>query len=143
MIDWLLAGALLLATVAVGVVVHEFLHAAVLRSAGVACSIRLRPGSQEHGGFETLATGSLASVGIDAIPETCPTWRLRAAALAPLVMLLPVGAYAILLTQGYLAETTLGSIVVIAWMGSALPSPADFSIVWHPEETRSLLADEE
>jgi hypothetical protein len=139
MLGWLLASVALVATLAVGVVVHELLHATVLRTAGVRCAVEFRPRSPGGGRFETLVSGALASVSIESIPERCPAWRLRAAALAPLVMLLPATVFALLLTHGHVPRT-LGTAVLVAWLGSALPSPADFAVVWHPNQTRSLLS---
>lgn len=141
MLGWTLLVGALLVTVAVGVTVHELLHAVVLRSAGVDCSFDVLPADEDRSGFASLATGAVATVGIESVPSACSPWRLRLAALAPLVMLVPVVAYAALLLGGQVTETRLGSIVLIAWMACALPSPADFSIVWYPEETRKQAQD--
>lgn len=142
MIGWLVAVATTMClTVVVGVLVHELLHAAVLRSAGVDCSLRFRPENEAAEGFRTLATGALASVGIESVPANCSLWRLRVAALAPLAMVLPVAAFAWLLGAGSLTGSPLHTLVVICWLGCALPSPADFAIVWHTEDLRTRAAN--
>lgn len=142
MLGWtVLAGTTLLATVVVGILTHELLHAIALRSAGVDCSLRLLPDTEAETRLEALATGAWASVGFDAVPRSCDAWRLRVAALAPLAMLVPVGCYAVFLGQGHLVGTELETVAIIAWMGCALPSPADFAIVWHPEDVRTLTDD--
>ena len=133
-----LSGTALLLTVAAGVVAHEALHVLVLRSAGVRCSLAFRT-AREGSGFQTLVSGSWASVEMKSVPDDCPNWRLRVAAMAPLAMLVPVGAYAWFVTSGAATGSLTGSMVVIGWMACALPSPADFSIVWHTEEARELV----
>jgi|AntDeeMinimDraft_5_1070356.scaffolds.fasta_scaffold00216_13 hypothetical protein len=134
-----LAGLGLLLSVVGGVLVHELLHVLVLRSGGVRCSLVLRRVRGEQGGFQTLVSGSWASVEMKSIPAECSNWRLRGASMAPLAMLLPVGAYAWAVTSGHAAGTLFGSMVVIGWMACALPSPADFSVVWHTDEARELV----
>lgn len=142
MLGWtVLAVTTLLVTLVVGILTHELLHAIALRSAGVDCSLRFLPDTEAETGLEALATGAWASVGIDAVPRTCTTWRLRVAALAPLAMLVPVGCYAVFLGQGHLVGSQIETLAIIAWMGCALPSPADFAIVWHPGDVRTLTED--
>jgi hypothetical protein len=133
----------LFVSLVVGVLIHELLHVLVLKTAGVRCSLVLRPAGTDSGGFQTLVSGSWASVEMESIPATCSLWRLRAAAMAPLAMLLPVGGYAWFVASGPAGESLVASLVVIGWMACALPSPADFSIVWHPAEARALVAEGE
>ena len=135
-----LGGLGLLLSVTVGVLVHELLHVVVLRTAGVRCSVAVRPAG-DGSGFQTLVSGSWASVEMESVPTNCSLWRLRAAAMAPLSMLLPVGVYAWFVTTGVVTSSLLGSMVVIGWMACALPSPADFSIVWHTDEAREMVAE--
>lgn len=142
MIDAVVLASCLGLMVAVGIVVHELLHAVVLRSAGVECSLSLFPDGTGTGGFETLVSGSLASVEMASVPSNCSPWHLRLAAMAPLAMLVPVVAYGVLVTVGSLTGSTFGSVVVIAWMACALPSPADFAIVWHTEDALTLAGDD-
>ncbi|MCU4800199.1 hypothetical protein OB920_07440 [Halobacteria archaeon HArc-gm2] len=134
-----LAGLGILLSVIGGVLVHELLHVLVLRSGGVQCSLVLRRVRGEQGGFQTLVSGSWASVEMESIPADCSNWRLRGASMAPLAMLVPVGAYAWAVTSGQVTGTLFGSMVVMGWMACALPSPADFSVVWHTDEARKLV----
>lgn len=133
-----IAGLALAATLAVGVLVHEWLHVLVLRRGGVDCSLTFESTAEAASGLETLVSGSVAAVRLEAVPATCSDRILRAAALAPLVMLVPVAALA-LAAPGF--DAPLTAAVVVGWMACALPSPADFAIAWHPADARRHLTD--
>lgn len=129
-----LAVGALLASLAVGVIVHEYLHLIVLRRAGVNCSLAFASG-RDWRGFRALAAGHLASVELESVPETCSARRLRLAGVAPLAMVPVAGGYVALVQSGLAADTLVGSVVLVGWLACALPSPADFAIVWQPEGT--------
>lgn len=133
-----LAAVALLASLAVGVIVHECLHLIVLRRAGVNCSLAFAA-SRDWRGFRNLAAGHLASVELESVPETCSAGRLRLAGLAPLAMVPLAVGYVALVQYGLAADTLVGSVALIGWLACSLPSPADFAIVWEPEKTRTLV----
>lgn len=134
-----LAVVALLTSVAVGVMVHECLHLIALRRAGVTCSLVLAP-RREGRGFDNLATDHLASVELESVPETFSPGYLRLAGLAPLAMVPVAAGYVALVQYGLAADTLVGSAALIGWLACALPSPADFAIVWRPVETMRQLS---
>ena len=136
----LLAGiVVLLAAVSVGIVVHEAAHAAVLRLAGVPFQIRWLPGATRDR-FAAGLTGTLASVHMETIPAGLAPWKLRAASLAPLVLLVPLLPMAAgIVADPFAGDDVLVQLAVVGWIACALPSPQDFSLVWYAEE---VIADE-
>lgn len=130
----------LLGSVMLGLLVHESLHLLVLRRAGVDCSLRFEP-TQNWQTLNALVAGRLASVEMESVPASCPPWHLRLAALSPLVMVLVAGGYVALVDGGLAADTLLGSMALIGWLACAIPSPADFAIVWRPGETLERLTE--
>lgn len=124
----------LLVSLATGVVVHEALHLLVLRRAGVDCSLNFES-TRNWRSLRALVAGRLASVELDSVPPSCSPWHLRIAALAPLGMVPVAGSYVTLVGVGLAADTLVGSMALVGWLACAIPSPADFAIVWRPEET--------
>ena len=132
--DLLLAGGALLLTLAIGIVVHEFSHALVLRALGVPFDVEWLPDRDRTDAIGASAFGRWASVTPRTLPPDISPWGLRAAALAPLALAAPMA----LITLGVLPDPiqTGNSPLVaatLAWFGCALPSPQDFSLVWHAE----------
>lgn len=128
----------LLVVVALGVVAHELLHAAVLHAAGASYELRLFAGERGDGPSSALA-GSWASVRVLAVPAGTSHWWIRAASLSPLLLALPV----VLVPTGvvpdpFAAGDVVGQAAVLGVLACALPSPADFALVWEPE---SVVAD--
>lgn len=124
----------LLTAVAVGTVVHELLHAGVLRAAGVSVSLQWL-GDRSTGTLGSLLGGALAAVQLRRVPEHTSPWTLRIASLSPLVLVLPLLA----IPAGFVADPFAGGdpiaqAAVLGWMACALPSPADFSMAWHAED---------
>lgn len=131
--ELLLAGAVLLATLAIGTIVHELSHAITLQLLGVSCEIEW--GSSEEGTGFARAWGALATVTPRSMPPDLPPWRLRLAALMPLALAIPIP----LVLVGVLPDPLATGDPVVAsatvgWLACGLPSPQDFSLVWHAEE---------
>ena len=133
-----LAGAagVLLATLLLGLVAHELAHAAVLRALGVPFDVEIFPEGEDE-----VATGlgvhrAWATVTPRSIPRNVSPGGLRLAALAPFVLATPlVLVLAGVLPDPLAAENVFLSAATVAWFGCALPSPRDFSLFWHAEET--------
>lgn len=137
-IELLIAGGVLLVTLGVGTIAHELSHAIVLRAFGIPHTIEWLPGVDAAGSFRTGVCGAWATVTLRSTPTTVRPTRLRLAAIAPLAMVSPV----LLIPAGVLPDpfavgNVYGMAAVIAWLGCALPSPRDFSLVWYAE--RSIL----
>jgi len=127
----------LVVAVCAGTVAHELLHAVVLRTAGVGFEIEWFGGARAGrlGGF----VGTWASVRLRSVPEGLPAWQLRAASLAPLVLAVPLLAVpAGLAADPFTREAPVLQAAAIGWLACALPSPADFSLVWDAD---AIVAD--
>ena len=120
------AGCALALAVAVGLVAHEWAHAAVLRLARVEYSISYFPG-RPNGVLAVVTTGPWAAVSPRPTGDE-PPWMLRLAALAPAVLAVPVFGLGL---AGYVtAESPIASAAAIGWLACALPSPQDFSVAF-------------
>lgn len=133
-LEALLAAVVLLLTLAVGTVLHELTHAAALRLAGIDYDLAFLPAAPGEAGFNGSVTQTLATVTPRELDHTQPAWHLRLSALAPLSLLAPLA----LLGAGLIPDPTttsnlVGRALVIGWLACALPSPQDFSIVWHAD----------
>ncbi|WP_136715331.1 hypothetical protein [Halorientalis salina] len=133
-IELFTAGCVLLGTVAIGTVIHELSHAAALRAFGVPYAITWLPGENEgfHNGWPF---GALASVSPLPTRRDISPFALRTAAVMPVLMTIPV----VLALLGILPDpvasgNVTGTAVVVGWLACALPSPRDFSLVWHAEK---------
>lgn len=135
-VDVNVAGAVvaLSVTVLLGIAVHELSHVLALRLAGVRCRVTVLPGREDAGphGPGADAPGAWATVTPTAVPDGLPLWRLRAAAMAPLCLLAPFALVAV----GVFPDPFAGSLplraAAVGWLGCALPSPSDFSLLWYP-----------
>ena len=126
------AGVVLLTMVGVGTVFHELSHATALRAIGVDCEIEWIPGADESGLLGASVSGALATVTPRAIPRGLPPWRLRAAAISPLVLATPLAlALTGALPDPFSVANVYFHAAVIGWIACALPSPRDFSLFWH------------
>ena len=137
-----LLGALvvLLATLCLGTIVHECAHAAALRAFGIDCEITWLPSRDAVGVLRASLLGTWASVQPRALSADDPPVGLRIAALMPLTLaapylLIPIGA----VPDPLATDNPYVIAAAIAWLGCALPSPQDFSVVWYAER---MLADE-
>ena len=132
-ITLILAGAVLLLTVGLGTVIHELLHAAVLRASGVDYELRWLHGGRT-GRLGAGLFGTWASVELRAVPADLSPWHLRAASLAPLLLATPFLAVAVGAAPDPFAVGSLPlQLAAVGWLACSLPSPQDFSLVWHAE----------
>lgn len=121
------AGGLLVCTVLLGLVAHECTHALVLGLARVEYTVTFAPGRTD--GIIGLVTSCPW-----AVVQPHPTGResatvLRIAALAPLVLAIPVFGLGV---SGHLSvESPLATAVGIGWLACAIPSPQDFSVAFY------------
>lgn len=128
-----LAAAVLVLSASVGVVAHEFAHAVVLRACGVSYRLEWLP-ADAGGPVRAAAVGAFARVTpVGLSPDVSP-WHLRIAAMAPLVLATPFA----LLAAGVLPEPLgVGNpfvrMAAVGLLACAVPSPADFSLLFHAE----------
>lgn len=126
------AGAVLVGTAALGVTAHELSHAIALRLAGVACKVEVLPDSE--GGFGTGVAGPLARVRPVRLPDDIAPWQLRTAAMMPLCLAAPFGLVLVgLVPDPFAVGSASLEMATVAWLGCSIPSPQDFSLLWHPE----------
>lgn len=119
------AAAVLLFTVGVGTIAHELTHAMVLRAFGVSYEIEL---------FGRGVERTWATVTPCLPSKEVPPWGLRLAAIAPLVLAIPLVLVLVGILPDPLAlENLFLTAATVAWFGCALPSPRDFSLFWHAE----------
>lgn len=130
----LTAAAILLVTVGVGTVVHELSHAAVLAASGVDYEMHWLHGGR-GGRLGAGLSGTWASVEIRSVPMDLSPWRLRVASLAPLALSLPFLGIAVgAVPDPFAGDALYVQLAAVGWLACALPSPQDFSLVWHAEE---------
>ena len=132
--ELLIAGGALVTSLVLGTVAHELAHAVVLRTLGVPFDVEWLPRRGETGTTAAAFFGRWATVTPRRLPVDLPPRGLRVAALAPLVLATPMA----LVLLGVLPDpTSTGNLplvaATIAWFACALPSPQDFSLVWHAE----------
>ena len=129
----LIAAVVLLLTVGTGTVVHELLHAAMLRASGVDYEMRWLHG-RCAGRLGAGVFGTWASVELLAVPADLSPWRLRAASLAPLLLATPLVVVAVgAVPDPFASGSVVLQLAVVGWLACSLPSPQDFSMVWHAE----------
>ena len=132
-IELLTAVTALLVALVAGTVAHELAHAAVLRAVSVPCELTLLP--DDEGVLAAGLNGRIAAVTPCRIPESVAPGHLRAAALAPLALLSPFAlVQAGVLADPFATGNVALQLAVVGWFACALPSPQDFSLVWHPGE---------
>ncbi|NEU59052.1 hypothetical protein [Halorussus sp. MSC15.2] len=136
---WFALGAVLLATLAVGICVHELLHVAPLSFTDAEYTVSVLPDTDADstspigwGVLPNALTGGLVRVEVTDVPTETPDWVLRVAALLPVLLALPL----VLVAAGVLpdpvaADDHLGTVALVALTGCGLPSPADWAVVWH------------
>ncbi|OAQ52544.1 hypothetical protein HTG_13045 [Natrinema mahii] len=125
--DVVVAGPALAIAIAVGLVAHEWSHAAVLRLARVEYAVSYFPGRAD--GLLALVTTRPWAAVHPRPTGTEPPWALRLAALAPALLAVPV--FGLGLTGHLTAETPVVAAAAIGWLACALPSPQDFSVAFH------------
>lgn len=133
-----LFGALLalVGVVVVGTVTHELLHALALTVAGVPCRIELFPDRQSGESLRAGVPGTWASVTPTGVPGELSPWTLRVSAMMPLCLAIPFGLALVgVVPNPFAVDSLVLQVAAIAWLGCALPSPQDFSLLWYPEQT--------
>lgn len=131
LLELLVAVAVVLFAVGTGTVVHELLHASVLRLAGVGYEVRWLHGGRA-GRLGAGLFGTWASVRMTSIPAGLDPWQLRFAALSPLCLAAPLVAIGLGVVPDPFASGNLYlKLAVVGWLACALPSPQDFSLVWN------------
>lgn len=139
-----LAGAagILFATLAVGIVAHEFTHVLALRILGVTCELNLPPARHDAGVFGIGISQAWAAVVPRTIPPGISPWGLRLAAIAPIILAAPP---LLVLTGVFPDPIETGNVYLVAatvaWLGCALPSPQDFSLFWYAEQVLEELGE--
>ena len=140
-VELLAAVTTLFSTVAVGLVTHELAHAAALRVSGIPYDVEWFPGSDADASLGTGLAGRWATVTPTRVPEGVAPWRLRVAAMAPLLLTLPFVAVAVGAVPDPLAAGNPSlQLAAVGWLACALPSPQDFSVLWYAD--RALAAAE-
>ncbi|NHN58437.1 MULTISPECIES: hypothetical protein [Halorussus] len=129
-------GALFLATLAVGICVHELLHLVPLHLVDASYTVTVLPSDAASAagrpGLQNVLSGSLVRVEVTRVPPATPEWVVRAAALLPLALALPFGLVAAgVLANPIAAGDQAGTVVLVAATACGLLSPADWSVVWH------------
>ena len=124
------AGGALIVALGVGTIAHELSHALALRALGVAFEIEWLPDRDARGLRSTR--GPWATVTPRQVPQDLPPWRLRVAALMPLTLALPLPLILVgVLPDPLAAGDPILASATVGWLACALPSPQDFSLVWH------------
>lgn len=131
------AALVLCVAVAVGVVAHELLHAAVLHLLGIRYDLTVGVGRVGIGNADADTPGALGRV----VPlETAPdgaAWKMRLSAIAPLVLAVPVLAVGVV-PAPLPVDDPLFTAWAVGWLACAIPSPQDFSVFFHAD--RALAA---
>lgn len=142
-VHWLAPGAVLLATLALGVCAHELLHLVPLRLANASYTVTLLPangGADSSTAWTTLQNafaGGLVRVEVTHVPPSAPGWAVRIAAILPVALALPL----LLVAAGVLpnplaAGDRVATAALLGATACGLPSPADWSVVWHGADRR-------
>lgn len=130
----LYAGVGFVGTLIVGIILHELSHALALRIIGVPYIIELLPDRDGAGDFRTSLRSPLARVRPTEVPDGLMSWQLRAAAMMPLCLAVPFALVLLGVVPDPFAVGALPlELATIAWLGCAVPSPGDFSLLWYPE----------
>lgn len=117
-----------------GIVVHECAHAVTLSAFEIPYRMEWLP-SDGEGPVLGATVGAFARVTPLDLPADCPAWQLRIAAMAPLVLLAPFALVAVgVVADPFAADAPIVAMAAAGWLACALPSPGDFSLLWHAEQ---------
>jgi len=123
----------LVAAVSLGLLAHELAHALALRAAGVPYELTLFPGDG-RGRLRSAVAGQWATVRPRVPAAGAAPWTLRLSAMMPLALLAPLALVpAGVVTDPFAAGHPVAQAAVLGWLACALPSPADFSVLFHAE----------
>lgn len=133
-VELVLAGAALVAAVVVGTTLHELSHALALAASGVPCQITVRPDRDESGLLGASLPGAWATVTPTAVPSGFSPWQLRTAAMMPFCLAAPFALVLVgVVPNPFVSGGLPLQLAAVGWLGCALPSPQDFSLLWYPE----------
>ena len=133
------SGAVLLVAVIAGTVVHELSHAAALRAFSVPHVVEFLPRRAEVGTLRASITGEWARVVPCDLSSDLSPWALRVAALMPLLLATPLALVPLgVLPDPFGSDNPYLIAATLGWTACALPSPQDFSLVWHAERIVAL-----
>lgn len=117
-----------------GIVVHECAHAVTLGAFGIPYRMEWLP-SDGDGPVLGAAIGAFARVTPLDLPAACPAWQLRVAAMAPLALLAPFALVAAgVVADPFAGDAPIRAMAAAGWLACALPSPGDFSLLFHAEQ---------
>lgn len=129
--DLAVAFSTLLGAIMLGTITHELTHALALYAFGVPCEITWFPRDRTR----TTLGSSLAVVTPRISPEGLTPWHIQLSALMPLALALPFLLVPIGILPNPVAGGNLPAVAAtIGWLACAIPSPQDFSLVWHPTQ---------
>lgn len=128
--ELLVAGCSLAFAVVSGLVLHEWLHALVLRLARIDYTITYGP-DRKRGVIKMFTSCPWASVTPYPSGRE-PAWQLRIAALSPLLLVVPVLGIARLEFLSF--DSTVVTAITIGWLACSIPSPQDFSVAFYAHE---------
>lgn len=132
-VEALQASVALVCAVGVGTAAHELSHVLALTASGVPCRVRIRPDRAESGVLGATVPGAWATVTPTALPADVAPWRLRIAAMMPLCLAAPFAlVFAGVLPDPFATGDVALQAAAVGWLGCALPSPRDFSLLWYP-----------
>ncbi|WP_135829191.1 hypothetical protein [Halorussus halobius] len=145
---WLALGLTFVATLAAGICAHELCHVVPLSftNAEYTVSVLPRAGVAARGAsaptdwpaLKHVLAGSLVRVEVTRLPRATPEWLLRAAALAPLALAVPFALVAAgLAPNPFATGDSVATVALVTVTACALPSPADWAVVWHGSDLYS------
>jgi hypothetical protein len=130
-VDLAAAGLVLVGTVGLGMLAHELSHAVTLRLLGVPCEFRWLPG---RAGADARARLSGTAAVVPREVESEMANRLRVAAVMPFLLATPVVLVPLgVLPDPFVTGEVVQQVAVVGWLACAIPSPQDFSLLWHAE----------
>lgn len=136
-LHWLALGLVLLATLAVGISLHELFHLVPLHLADATYTVTVLPSEDAPSrttltALQSALSSGLVRVEVTHVPETTPDWVLRVAALLPFLLALPLALVAAgVLPDPIAADDHVWTAALVGVTACGLPSPADWSVVWH------------
>lgn len=131
--------ALLVGTLAVGVVAHELSHVLALWAAGVSWTVEILPDRGDDAEFHGLSN-PLARVRPTRLPADLSPSTIRAAALMPLWLSAPLALALVGIVPDPFGADLATQLAFLVWIGCSIPSPQDFSVAWSPRRAIELSA---
>lgn len=118
-----------------GTILHELSHAFALRAFGISFEMEWLPNRKHSGLLRASIAGGWASVRPLSLPSGLSPWSLRIAALMPLLLATPIVFIIVgVVPDPFGTGNPYVTAAAIGWLGCAIPSPQDFSLVWYAEQ---------